>query len=106
MFDAAVTKSQIRIGAWTSQQSSSLIGAIKDLPSNLLVLSFSWLDNETSVIHLMHVSGRLHILQNVLLQLWHCVKRVWHILILLNIPNDLGSLGSFGKVDKVGLFDD
>lgn len=53
----------------------------------------------------MHIAGRLHIRENVLLQLWNRLQRVRYVLILLNVANDFGRLRALGKVDEIGAFD-
>ena len=53
----------------------------------------------------MHVASRLHVAQYVLLQVGHRFEDVGYILILLDISNDVGGFGSFGKVDLVFTFD-
>jgi len=54
----------------------------------------------------MHVSCCLHVTQDVVLKLRNRLKRIWHILILLDIPNHFGGLCSLGEVDGIGAFDD
>lgn len=54
----------------------------------------------------MHVSRCLHITQDVVLKLRDRLKRIWHILILLDISNHFGSLCSLGEVDGIAAFDD
>lgn len=54
----------------------------------------------------MDVSCSLHVAQYVVLQLWYGLEGVGRILILLDITDNLGSLGPLGEVDEVGLFND
>lgn len=54
----------------------------------------------------MHVSCRLHIAQNVVLKLGNRLKRIWHILILLDVANHFRGLGSLRKVDQIAALDD
>lgn len=54
----------------------------------------------------MNVTSSLHIAENVVLQFWHRLQGIRSILILLDVANDLGSLGSLGEIDQVGLLDD
>lgn len=74
-----------------------------NVPHNLLILSLTRLNLQTLVIHLMYIPSSLHVIQDVVLQLRHRLQRVPHILILLNISNDLSSLGTFSEVDEVSL---
>ena len=76
------------------------------VPHNLLVLPLAWLYLQTLVVHLVHVTGRGHVAQDVVLELGHGLKRVGYILVLLDVANHLGRLGPLGKVDEVGLLDD
>ena len=39
------------------------------------------------------------------LELRYGVKRVWYILVLLDIANDFGSLGSFREIDQFCILD-
>lgn len=52
----------------------------------------------------MHIPSRLHVAQYVVLQIGHRFQNVGYVLILLDISNDVGGLGSFCKVDKVCTF--
>ena len=54
----------------------------------------------------MHIASMLHVGQNVLLQLRYALKRIGHILILLDIADDLRSLCALSEIDEVGLLDD
>lgn len=53
----------------------------------------------------MHIARRLHVGENVVLQLGHWLQRVRHILVLLNVTDNFGCLRALGEVDEVGLFD-
>ena len=53
----------------------------------------------------MHIACRLHVTQYVILQIGHRFENVGHILILLDISNNVGGFGSFGKIDEVCAFD-
>jgi hypothetical protein len=44
--------------------------------------------------------------QNPLLEIRNRVERIRHVLILLYVANDLGSLGSFRKIDQLRVLDD
>lgn len=52
----------------------------------------------------MHIASRLHIAQYIILQVGHGFENVGYVLILLDISNDVGGFGSFGKVDEVRTF--
>lgn len=54
----------------------------------------------------MHIPRRLHITQDILLQLRHRLERVGHVLVLLDVADYLCRLGALGEVDKGGLLDD
>lgn len=79
---------------------------LKILPSDLLILSLSGLDLQTPVIHLMHVASRLHVSQDVVLQLWNRLQRIRDVLVLLNISDDFGRLRTLSEVDQIGLLND
>lgn len=53
----------------------------------------------------MHVAGRLHVCDDVLLQFWERCQLIWYVLILLNITNDLSRLRPFGKIDEIRFLD-
>lgn len=75
-------------------------------PRDLLILPLPRLDGQTLVIHLVHVARLLHVAQDVLLQLRHRLKRVRHVLVLLNVTDHFGRFGALGEVDEVRLLDD
>ena len=54
----------------------------------------------------MHVSRRLHICNDVVLQFWERRQLIWHILILLNVANHFSRLRAFGEIDEIGFLDD
>ena len=54
----------------------------------------------------MYISRSLHVLQDIILQVTHGSQRVRDVLVLLNIANDLGGFGAFGKIDETCAFDD
>lgn len=76
------------------------------VPHNLFVLALAGLDHQTLVVHLMDVSCSLHVAQYVILQLGYRLEGVGCVLILLNVTDNLSSLGSLGEVDEVSLLDD
>lgn len=53
----------------------------------------------------MHITRCLHVGENVLLKLWDRLQWIWHILVLLNVADDLCSLAALGEIDEVGLLD-
>lgn len=71
------------------------------IPRNLLILSLSRLYCQTFVIHLMYIARSLHVAQDVILKFGHRLQGIWHILILLDVADDLCSFGAFGEVDRV-----
>lgn len=75
-------------------------------PRDLLVLPLPRLDGQAFVIHLMHVTRRLHVAQDVFLQLRHRVQHVGFDLELLNVTDHFGRFGAFGEVDEVRLLDE
>ena len=54
----------------------------------------------------MHVSSSLHVTQDVVLEFWHKLERIRHVLVLLNITNHLGGLRPLCEVDQISLLDD
>ena len=54
----------------------------------------------------MNITSSLHVARDVILQVSHGFQGVGHALILLDVADDLGSFGAFGKVDQIGAFDD
>lgn len=50
----------------------------------------------------MHVARGLHVAQDVVLKLRNRLQLVWYILVLLNVPNDFGGLGTLVEIDQVG----
>ena len=53
----------------------------------------------------MHVSCRLHIGQDVILQVADGLQRVRDVLVLLNVTYDICGFGAFGEVDEIRLLD-
>lgn len=53
----------------------------------------------------MHIARRLHVGEDIVLQLGNRLQRVGYVLILLDIANDFGRLRALGKVDEIGAFD-
>jgi len=51
----------------------------------------------------MHITRRPHIVQNILLQLRDRLQRIWHVLVLLYAPDDLGCFGSLGEINEARL---
>ncbi len=54
----------------------------------------------------MHIPRCLHIVEDVILQVAHRLQRVWHLLVLLNLPNHFRRFRPLGEIDEVGLLDD
>lgn len=77
-----------------------------NVPHNLFVFSLSRLHLQALVIHLVHVTGGVHVAQNIVLQFWDRLQRVSNVLVLLYVANDLCRLCPLRKVDQIGLFDD
>lgn len=75
------------------------------LPRDLLVLSLSRFHRQALVVHLMYIARRLHVAEDVILQVRHRLQRIRHVLVLLNPPDHFGRLGTLGEVDEVGLLD-
>jgi len=74
-------------------------------PCDFLILPFPWLNLQTLVVHLVHIPGRLHIAQYIVLQVADGLERVGDVLILLNVSDDISGFGSFGEVDEVSTLD-
>jgi hypothetical protein len=75
-------------------------------PCDFLILPFPWLNLQTLVVHLVHIPSRLHVAQDVVLQVADRFEGVGDVLILLNVSNDVRGFGAFGEVDEVSSFDD
>lgn len=54
----------------------------------------------------MHVARGLHVAENVVLQVSDRFERIRHVLVLLDVPNDLCCFGTLGKIDLIVLLDD
>lgn len=54
----------------------------------------------------MYVARSLHVAQDVVLKFGHRLQRIWHILIHLDVADDLCSFRAFGEVDRIRPFDD
>ena len=78
----------------------------KHLPDNLLVFPLTRLNLKALVIHLVHITCRLHVAQDIVLELRDRLQRVTDVLVLLDVANHLGRLGPLGEVDEIGLLDD
>ena len=77
----------------------------KAIPRNLLILILPRLDRQTAIVHLVHVARRLHVGEDVFLQLGDRLQRVGDRLTLLDVADDVCGLGAFGEVDEIGGFD-
>ena len=76
---------------------------ILDIPRNLLVLALPRLDLQAAVVHLVHVAGRLHVAEDVVLDLGNGDVLIWRVLVLLDVADDFGRLGPLAEVDQVRL---
>ena len=68
-------------------------------PCNLLVLALSRLHLQALVVHLVHVARRLHVAEDVVLEVDDRFEGVGHVLVLLDVADDFGGFGAFGEVD-------
>jgi hypothetical protein len=50
----------------------------------------------------MYITGTLHMTQNIVLQIGDRLKQIGHILVLLNIADNLSRLGMLIEVDEMG----
>lgn len=75
-------------------------------PRDLLVLPLPRLHLQALLVHLMHVPRRLHVAEDVILQIRHRFQGVGNVLVLLDVADDLGGLGALGEVDELGVFDE
>lgn len=78
----------------------------KSLPCDLLILPLSWLNLQTALVHLMDITSGLHISQDIFLKLRDTLQAVRHVLVLLNVTDDLGSLCALGEIDELRFLDD
>ncbi len=53
----------------------------------------------------MHISCRLHIGQNVILQVADGLERIRDVLVLLDVTYDICRFGAFGEVDEICFLD-
>ena len=53
----------------------------------------------------MDVARRLHVTEDVVLQVAYRFEGVRNVLVLLNVADDVGCFGAFGEVDEVGALD-
>lgn len=53
----------------------------------------------------MYVPSCPHVFQDPLLEIKYRVERVRHVLVLLDVADDFGGLGSLGKIDQLGVLD-
>ncbi len=75
-------------------------------PCNLLIFPLSRLYYQALFVHFVYVACRLHVAQYIVLEVADRFQWVWHILILLDVTDNLSCLSPFGKVDQIGLLDD
>ena len=53
----------------------------------------------------MHVACRLHVAQYIILEIADRLEWIGHILIILDVADNIGGFGALRKVDKVRAFD-
>lgn len=70
------------------------------IPCNFFVFSFSRLDFETSVVHVVYITRGLQITEDVILEFRNWLKEVWNVLVLLDISDNLCGLGSLVEVNQ------
>ena len=75
-------------------------------PRDLFVLPLPRLDLQTLLVHLVHIACRLHVVQYVILEIGDGLEWVGHILIILDISDNIGGFDALRKIDKVCAFDD
>lgn len=76
------------------------------VPCDFFIVPLSRLHCQTLIVHFMYIARSLHVAQDVVLKLRHWLEGVRHILVLLDVADDLCRFGPFGKVDVVRAFDD
>jgi hypothetical protein len=54
----------------------------------------------------MNVASTRHISQDIVLEFGNWLQSIWYILVLLDVPDDLGGLRSLRKVDELRFLDD
>lgn len=93
--------SQKRDGARKKQ--GVLVSACSfSIPCNLLILALAGFNLETSVVHVVYVTGGLEVVEDVILKFGDRLKEVGDVLVLLDVADDLGGLGSLVEVDQFG----
>lgn len=93
--------SQKRDGARKKQ--GVLVSACSfSIPCNLLILALAGFNLETSVVHVVYVTGGLEVAEDVVLKFGDRLEEVWDVLVLLDVSDDLGGLGSLVEVDQFG----
>lgn len=75
-------------------------------PRDLLVLPLPRFHLQTLLIHLMYIPCRLHVTQDVILQIADWLEWVGHVLVLLDVTNDFGGFGALGEIDELCAFYD
>ena len=74
-------------------------------PRNLFIFPLPRFHGQALLVHFVHITCRLHVAQNVILEVADGFERVRDDLVLLDITDDLGCFGPLGKVNVVGLLD-
>lgn len=72
------------------------------IPCNLFVFSFSRLDFETSVVHVVYISRGLQVTEDVILEFRNGLEEIRDVLVLLDISDNLCGLGSLIEVNQFG----
>lgn len=72
------------------------------IPCNLLILALAGFNLETSVVHVVYVPGGLEVAEDVILKFGHRLEEIGDVLVLLDVSDDLGGLGSLVEVDQFG----
>lgn len=69
------------------------------IPCNLFIFALPGFDFETPVIHVVYVTGRLEVTEDIILELGYGLKEIRDVLVLLNVPDDFGGLCPLVEVD-------
>lgn len=77
-------------------------GSFSCIPCNLFILAFPGLDLETSVVHVVNIARGLEVTKDIVLEFADRLEEVGHVLILLDVADDFGSLGPLVEVNQLG----
>ena len=89
----------------TTQDTRSEIPRFRKNANDFLVIPFTRLQLQASVILLIGFFGLGEARQDELLDLGDGVERVWHALVVLDFSDNVGHLHALCEVDQVGLLD-